>query len=132
MEKKFYQQQEELKHFGVLGMKWGQRRAVKQVGRKSGGKRFIVDKDQFGQTMSQRKVTKKEFDSFMDAQKKQKAEELFRKQKKWHNVGKAVTAFLAVHTAVSIVGMMHPNLYRNAVGSLAWTFGRVVSNSPLR
>ena len=132
MKKKFHEQQEELKHFGVLGMKWGQRRAVKQVGRKSGRNRFIVDKDQFNQTMSQRKVTKKEFDSFMEAQKKQKAEELFRKQKNWNNVGKVATALIVAHSAVTIASLMYPNATNRVIGSLAWTFGKVVSNSPLR
>lgn len=125
-----------LEHVGILGMKWGRRKSrdipTTQTARKIKGKRFIVDKTRFGETVSKRQVSKKEFDTFMEAKKKQKTIDLFKKQQKWERFAKASSLLVAAYSTVSIASMLAPNLTDRVARTVAWNLGSVISNTPLR
>lgn len=130
----------DLKHFGVLGMHWGQRRSrpkTKTSLHKRMGKNVLVKKDEFGNVLSKKVATKEQAAAFAAKQKKRKLSELQNTQRKRANikrVANAVATVYAVYTVAQLLspGGINPRNVPRWVGNVAWTTGRVVSNSPLR
>jgi hypothetical protein len=124
----------ELRHVGILGMKWGKRKTrnltpSSQHLSKRGGKTSIITRRWGDKKIIRRKeVSQKEAQAFVDKQRAQKTAEMFKNNQKRARVIKAARTVIAAYSVISIVNMMNPNFIRN----VAWTTGRIVSNSPLR
>lgn len=134
----------ELQHFGVLGMKWGKRRAAppaksartatvftsKQIeGRK--GNQHIVERTILGKAVSKEKASAKDVKAFIEEKKAMRSESLRQAKHSRERLGKIAAVTLSTLAAVKLTALIASPMIARGIYKAAWMTGRVVRNSPI-
>lgn len=127
----------DLKHVGVLGMKWGKRKTRNLTPptrhlSKRGGKTEIITRRWGDKKIIRRTpASPKQVEAFLAKQKAKRLADLDTRNQRKAVINKVAANVIAAYSLYQIARMVAPRQTTRVLGSLAWTFGRVVSNSPL-
>lgn len=107
--------EDDLFHTGILGMKWGVRHRNSKSSKSS------------NKSTHRKSVSPEEAKKFIDKQKQQKASALIKRTNRAKGLVKAAGTLITAYSILSVATMLNPRM----VGDIAWTTGRIISNTPL-
>lgn len=122
----------EVKHFGIPGMKWGVRKAKTTTHlRREGRKKFLVEKNKRGSTVSKRRVTSKEAKEFLEQRKADRIAKRAKDEATRERTIKIARNMVRAYAAVTFASLLLPQkTQRKIIGTIAWNTGKVVGNYP--
>lgn len=113
MAQKFHQKEQELKHFGILGMKWGRRRnltpSTQSLSRRSGRPEILTKRFGDKKVIKRKVVSEAEARAFVEKQKKAKLKvemKNIQRNQGAMRFGRAVGALITAYSILSIAAMV--------------------------